>query len=120
MLINCLAVGTGGALGAAARYIVGLIPVKETTLFPVKTFWINIIGCIVIALIVSMIMRGAHIGERTELFLKTGICGGFTTFSTFALETAELMRAGHMFTAFSYVVLSVIAGVGIVMFVITR
>lgn len=48
------------------------------------------------------------------LFLKVGLCGGFTTFSTFALETADLMKAGHMGTAFLYVILSVVVGVAVI------
>ena len=50
-MTNCIAVGLGGFIGATLRYLIGLIPVCETTLFPVKTFFINIAGCIAIAFV---------------------------------------------------------------------
>ena len=59
MINNCIAVGIGGCIGAVLRYLVGLIPVKETMQFPMKTFGINVLGCIVIALIVIMMSRTA-------------------------------------------------------------
>lgn len=113
MLINCIAVGIGGFVGSIGRYLTGLIPVRETTIFPVKTFVINILGCIIIALIITLVSRGAHIGARAELLLKVGFCGGFTTFSTFAVETAELIRSGNWFIALLYVLCSVLVGVGV-------
>ena len=115
MIFNCIAVGLGGFLGSVSRYLIGNMPVRETTLFPVKTFGINVAGCIVIALIITLVARGIHISPRAELFLKVGFCGGFTTFSTFAVETVELMRGGHWPVAFAYVILSVMAGIAVVM-----
>ena len=86
MITNCIAVGVGGCIGAILRYLIGLIPVKETMLFPIKTFGINVAGCILIALLVVIMSRTANnsFPEWLNLLLKVGICGGFTTFSTFA------------------------------------
>ena len=113
-MLNILAVGAGGFVGSALRYLIGLIPVSETTLFPIKTFMINIIGCIVIGAIAISVSKNVELNPQMLLFLKVGLCGGFTTFSTFALETADLMKAGHMGTAFLYVILSVVIGVGVI------
>ena len=88
---------------------------KEVTLFPLKTFGINVLGCLLIALIITGVSKGAGIPPRVELFLKAGFCGGFTTFSTFAAETASLMQSGHVGTAVLYAVLSVSIGVAAVL-----
>lgn len=110
-MLNIIAVGLGGFVGAVSRYLISLISVTETFLFPIKTFSINIIGCIVIGIIAVAASRHPEINPQLLLFLKVGLCGGFTTFSTFALETADLMRGGHMGIAFLYVILSVLTGV---------
>ncbi len=88
-MMNCLAVGLGGFAGAVLRYLIGLIPTGETMIFPVKTFCINVIGCIVIGAI-TVLAAKLSVPPRMILFLKVGVCGGFTTFSTFALESNKL------------------------------
>ncbi len=113
-MLNILAVGAGGFLGAACRYMIGLIPVSETAIFPIKTFIINIIGCIVIGALAVSVSKNVEMSPQMMLFLKVGLCGGFTTFSTFALETADLMKAGHMGAALAYVLLSVLIGVAVI------
>ena len=113
-MLNILAVGAGGFAGAALRYLIGLFPVSETMIFPIKTFLINIAGCVAIGLIAAAVSRNAEINPHMLLFLKVGLCGGFTTFSTFGLETADLMKAGHMGMAFLYIALSVIVGVAVI------
>ena len=109
-MMNCLAVGLGGFAGAVLRYLIGLIPTGETMIFPVKTFCINVIGCIVIGAI-TVLAAKLSVPPRMILFLKVGVCGGFTTFSTFALESSDLIRDGHMGIALCYVLLSVLVGV---------
>lgn len=113
-MLNILAVGAGGFLGSVFRYLISLVPVSEATVFPIKTFIINIIGCILIGAIAVSVSKNVEISPQMLLFLKVGLCGGFTTFSTFALETADLMKAGHMGAAFLYVVLSVLVGVAVI------
>ena len=97
-MMNCLAVGLGGFAGAVLRYLIGLIPTGETMIFPVKTFCINVIGCIVIGAI-TVLAAKLSVPPRMILFLKVGVCGGFTTFSTFALESSDLIRDGHVYLA---------------------
>lgn len=113
-MINILAVGCGGFVGATLRYLIGLIPLNEAMVFPVKTFVINIVGCILIGTLAVTASRNAEFSPQMMLFLKVGLCGGFTTFSTFALETADLMKNGHNGAAFLYILLSVVIGVSVI------
>ncbi len=113
-MINCLLVGLGGAVGSILRYLIGLIPVKESFVFPIKTFCINIAGCFAIGLIAAFCSKMNFANEKVILLMKVGLCGGFTTFSTFALETSTLMKNGNLAISALYVVLSVVVGVAAV------
>ncbi|MGN1266452.1 MAG: fluoride efflux transporter CrcB [Dorea sp.] len=115
MMMNIIAVGFGGFTGAVGRYLLGLIPVNETMVFPVKTFGINVIGCIAIGIITIMASKNNSFNPQLLLFLKVGVCGGFTTFSTFALETSDLIKSGNVLPAFMYVLSSVLVGVGVIL-----
>ena len=110
-MMEILAVGCGGFIGAVCRYLISLIPISEAFLFPIKTFLINIFGCVLIGLIAFWAMINDIENANLMLFLKVGICGGLTTFSTFALETGELIKNGHYMTALIYMLLSMLAGV---------
>ena len=112
-MLNCLIVALGGGIGACLRYLIGLVPLKEPFTFPVKTLFINLLGCFVIGLIAAIAAKTTSLSPRTVLFIKTGLCGGFTTFSTFALETETLLKTGHIGLAVLYVALSVVVGVGL-------
>lgn len=113
-MYGCIAVGAGGFAGAVLRYLISLAPVKETTVFPVKTFIINIAGCILIGCIAALVSKNVLLNQELILFLKTGLCGGFTTFSTFALETSDLIKNGNTGIAFLYAVLSVVMGICVI------
>jgi CrcB protein len=112
-MLNCLVVALGGGIGACLRYLIGIIPLKEPYAFPVKTLVINLTGCFVIGLIAALAVKNNSLSSKTVLFIKTGLCGGFTTFSTFALETETLIKTGHIGLAIVYVALSVVVGVGL-------
>jgi CrcB protein len=101
-------VGIGGCVGAVARYAVGLAPFAAswTGSFPLTTFLINVVGSLVIGVVAGAVGAGAALPVGAVLFLKTGLCGGFTTFSTFSLETFELLEAGKYATGLGYAGLS--------------
>lgn len=98
-------VGLGGALGAILRYLLSLVSIKSH--FPFITLITNIIGAIVIGFVVGMFSK-ERISSQLQLFLKTGVCGGFTTFSTFSLESLTLLESGHYLIATAYIILSLI------------
>ena len=90
-LLDCLFVALGGAIGSVSRFLLGKLPVKAAG-FPVITLGINVVGAFCIGLIVAAVGKHSGWDPRLVLFLKVGFCGGFTTFSTFSLETAQLLR----------------------------
>ena len=109
-MISCLAVGMGGFLGAVARYLIGLLPLKAENGFPMKTFLINVAGSFAIGIIAALASKNHTFSPTLVLFLKVGICGGFTTFSSFALETTDLLQAGSPAIAILYAVSSMVTG----------
>ena len=111
-MIQILSVGAGGFIGAVLRFFMGKLPLKEMTIFPVNTLLINLIGAFAIGLVAAAGSRYGAENSNLVLFLKVGLCGGFTTFSTFALESATLMKSGHPKVAFLYMLLSILVGVG--------
>lgn len=100
-----LFVGIGGAIGAMLRYAISLIPVK--TDFPVLTLITNVIGAFAIGLIVAFAVK-YKLSDNVILLLKTGVCGGFTTFSTFSLESVNLFKSGKPILAVTYALLSLV------------
>jgi len=101
--MNFLFVALGGAVGATARYGISLIPSKMV--FPILTFITNVLGALLIGFIVG-ISEKRNVSQNMILFLKTGICGGFTTFSTFSLEAFNLFEKQSYTLALVYAVLS--------------
>lgn len=113
-MLNCLYVGLGGALGAVGRYLMGQIPLPRMS-FPVMTLVINFLGAFLIGIISAAAVRHGAGSTPLILFLKVGVCGGFTTFSTFALETTNLLGEGKMLAGMLYIILSVCLCMGAVM-----
>lgn len=107
-----LLVGCGGALGSIARYLLGgaILHRFPNLKFPLGTFTVNIIGCLLIGLLVGLAEKRGILTPEARLFLITGICGGFTTFSAFAQENVFLLRRAETPTALAYVAGSVILG----------
>ncbi len=110
-MLNCVFVGLGGFAGSILRYLVGLLPLEASNGFPVKTLIINILGSFALGIIAAAAAKNSSIDPKIVLMLKVGVCGGFTTFSTFAYETQSLMQNGNTWLALSYALLSLVLGV---------
>ena len=108
MLLNCILVGVGGFVGSVLRYLVGLVPLEAGGGFPFKTLAINVAGAFAIGLVCAAVAKGAGMDPRAVLLLKVGVCGGFTTFSTFSLETLGLIEGGQYAIAGAYALVSVV------------
>ena len=105
-MLKFLYVGLGGALGAILRYSFSFLPISSN-----KTIFINIIGAIVIGFVSFFSKNIKVLDHRLVLFLTTGLCGGFTTFSTFSLETVELIEKNQFILATLYSLGSIILSI---------
>jgi CrcB protein len=116
MIKNILLVGLGGGLGSMARYFCQrLFSIYYPHHFPWGTFAVNISGCLLIGIFWGLSFKSFTGNEHPiaigwKLFLMTGLCGGFTTFSAFTLEGIGLLKEQRLFYFFSYVIGSVAAG----------
>lgn len=116
-LKQILIVAVGGAIGSVARYKVGGFALHHTQSwnFPASTFSVNVIGCFVIGLLAALVEHHDLFSPSVRLLLFTGLLGGFTTFSAFGYESVFLLRRGLLSVATSYVLLSVVGGLGAVL-----
>jgi fluoride exporter len=105
-----LAVAAGGALGSVARFWLAAAVASLTgPRFPWGTLLINVLGSFVIGLVAALTLTPARVAMHPDLrvFLMVGVCGGFTTFSAFSLQTLELLQAGDTMPAVGYILGSV-------------
>lgn len=101
----------GGALGTLARYLIGgAVYQLLGASFPYGTLIVNLTGCWLIGFLVVLSEEKFLLGSGGRVFLMIGFCGAYTTFSTFMLETANLMKDGENFRALMNVLLSVLLG----------
>ena len=106
-MMSVLCVGAGGFVGAVSRYGLGLIPLASG--LPLVTLLINLVGSVVIGAVAEAVaLAPTALPREAALFLKVGLCGGFTTFSTFSLETLELIEGGQWALAVGYALASVV------------
>ncbi len=111
MLRSLLLVGIGGAAGSMLRYTVGLVTGKLVTHpYPFATFAVNLAGCFIIGLLFGLTQRHPAFHTDWWLVLATGFCGGFTTFSSFALEGNVLLRNQQTGMMLLYTALSLVFG----------
>ena len=109
-----LAVGAGSFLGGAGRYLVSLAMKGVSKGFPWATLAVNLVGCFLIGFLWGLFSKNGTEGSNWALFLTVGLCGGFTTFSTFSKEALAMLQGGNVWGFAGYIAISVIAGIGLV------
>jgi fluoride exporter len=104
-------VGLGSFIGGGLRFLAQQFIIKQfPSPFPYGTLIVNILGCFIIGIIFALSEKVDIISPSMKLFLATGFCGGFTTFSSFSLENYGLLRDGQFLYVFAYVGLSIFIG----------
>ena len=111
---NIIAVGAGSFIGGIARYLVSLAMKGISKGFPWATLLVNLLGCLTIGLLWGFLSRNASESSSWGLFLTVGLCGGFTTFSTFSKEALTMLQTGQIWGFASYIALSILAGIVLV------
>ncbi|PYB71350.1 MULTISPECIES: fluoride efflux transporter CrcB [Rhizobium] len=112
-MFHILLVAIGGAIGSVARYLVGLGMTRLMGLsFPWGTLTVNIVGSFAIGILTELVARRFDASTELRLLLVVGVLGGFTTFSSFSLDTMALIERGATAHAFAYVGASLILALG--------
>lgn len=110
-MLQVLAIGCGGFLGAVARYGLSVwVQRSSGSTFPWGTLVVNVLGCFVLGALMTLVQERSLVGPTARAFLSIGILGSFTTFSTFGVETFELMRTGGWLGAAGNVAGNVVVG----------
>ena len=113
-VVTSLWIGLGGALGSIARYWIALWALPISRELPLGTIAINIAGSFIIGFVGTLTLTGGRypLPETARLFVMVGVCGGFTTFSSFSLQTLDLLRSGATSRALLNVAVSVLLCLG--------
>jgi fluoride exporter len=107
---TALLVGLGSFIGGSGRYLVSKILQQNiVNSFPYGTLTVNVVGCFLIGVVYGWSSKNP-LDATWQLFLTTGILGGFTTFSAFSMEAINLMKSGNLYGAILYIFLSVLVG----------
>lgn len=116
MLKSLCIVGLGSFMGGALRYLIATWMKNACSQgFPWGTLLVNLLGCFLIGVFYGWFSRYAA-SHPACLFLTTGFCGGFTTFSTFSNESLQLLQTGNWSGFFSYIFISLVVGIGLTAF----
>jgi CrcB protein len=115
-----MAVGLGGFLGAVSRYWVSGLAQRLSDRFPFGTLSVNLLGSFILGVLATLFLEKIIVSQEMRLFVLVGLLGAFTTYSTFSLETLNLMRSGEwLFAGFNILInvlgtlIAVWAGVGV-------
>ena len=111
---NAIIVGSGSFIGGVVRYLISFAMKGVCNGFPWATLLVNLLGCFFIGLLWGFFSRTYVVDNNWQLFLIAGICGGFTTFSTFSKEALAMFQCCDYLSFASYIGISVIAGVALV------
>lgn len=115
MISSLLIVGVGSFIGGAIRYLLSLFMKNLCGQgFPWGTLSVNLLGCFLFGIVFAIFSKSSSTDSTLYLLLTTGICGGFTTFSTFANESIQMLQHGNIFGFIAYVATSVIAGLALI------
>ncbi len=110
-MLQVLFVALGGAIGSAARYLVGgWFAARFGAAFPYGTFVINVTGSFIVGLFLAYAQQRVSLSPYWRLFFAVGVVGGYTTFSTFEYESIRLLQDGEMLLAAVYLIGSVVTG----------
>lgn len=102
----------GGAFGSGARYLTGIAMLRLFGPgYPFGTLTVNLVGGLIMGLLVGILARLSVPGENWRLLLAVGVLGGFTTFSSFSLDVANMLQRGDLATATGYILMSVIGSI---------
>lgn len=108
---QALLVFLGGGLGSVLRYLISKPLNIVFQNFFLGTFLVNIVGCLLIGVILGISSKNNLLSPNNTLFLATGFCGGFTTFSAFAFEKHSLLKSSELFHFSFYTIASIIVGI---------
>lgn len=111
---NTLIVGCGSFTGGVLRYLVSFFMKGVSKGFPWGTLLVNLLGCLIIGLLCGHFSKNCTEYNTWYIFLTIGLCGGFTTFSTFSKEALTMLQCSNYIGLVSYVTVSVIAGIALV------
>lgn len=111
MLKNILLIGLGGAIGSVLRYLCNIAISKYfPSSFPWPTLAVNVLGCFLIGIFLALFGREHENQVDMRMLFMTGFCGGYTTFSAFALENLQLLQQGQLNLSVIYMIASIVLG----------
>lgn len=122
MIKALILVFLGGGLGTVLRFLIGKLTLSYSSIqLPLATFIANLISCLLLAFVLYIFQAKSEVDAKMiNLFLVIGFCGGLSTFSTFSLETFELLKSGFVVPAILNILFSVAMGLGSLYFVFLR
>lgn len=116
---NVLLIFIGGGIGSVMRYFVSwIVQTRFVSVFPLATLISNVLSCVIMGVTLFWFSQKATMSPNIKLFLIVGVCGGFSTFSTFSYETVELLRQGNIMLAAVNILLSVGVCTGILYYLL--